>query len=385
VTSQLIYSPSRLVTLSARDGSVQKEQSFREDQWSGTTLSDGVMYLMNGTLLNAYRISDGSSLWRTTLVPPGGGNEQGFSVYTDKKLPLVADGMVYVRLFDQNAAHSPTRIYALRASNGSIAWTLFYPSASNSLTFTAGSGLLVLSSREGGLTAYHASNGSLAWKLPGKPFSNENDPSYPRLFFAHATFYFMKGVGVQQQSSVILAINPDDGHIFWQKDYDASFGGASITDTDPSFSFGTHVYLHALGSLYALDATNGDLLWQRHLGRSFSSGAAVEAHGVVYVPDDTLLYALNAHDGSQIWQQTGNALSAFGTPLVLQNVILVSSSDAPQPGFHFHLDVCPGFSSEPREAIFALNARDGSIYWRSPNTAGSITLSPTQTARAGGG
>jgi len=338
------------------------------------------MYILNDTQLNAYRISDGSLLWSTTLAPPGGGSEQAFREYTGL---LIADGMVYVRMYDPDSANIPTRMYALRISNGSIAWTLFYPSTAypDSVTFTAGSGfLLVLSTEKGDISAYHESSGSLAWKLPGKPFSNEKTSfPYHGLFFLHSTFYLTTSVDVGgQPRSMIMAIDPGDGHIFWQKDYDVSLGWSFSPDTAVSFtwfSFGTRLYVHARGILYALDATDGDLLWQRGLGQGVSFGAAVEAHGVVYVPNDISLYALNAHDGSLIWKQTGNAASGFGTPLVLQNVILVSSYDTPHLGIRF--DFCPGFSSEPREAIFALNARDGSIYWRTAhNTAGALSSTP---------
>jgi outer membrane protein assembly factor BamB len=376
VTSNPNQSGPSLVTLSARDGSVRGEQSLRGNPGGpGTTLSDGVIYFMNHTnLVSAYRISDGSSLWSTALVPPGGEHEQYSISYNES--PLVADGMVYVRMSDPHSANSPDRIYALRASNGSIAWTLFHPSLADPdyVTFAAGSGLLVLTTGTGGegISAYHASNGSLAWKLTGTPFSNadESSPSHG-LFFANAMVYFTKSARLQNFDTMIMAIHPGDGQIFWQKDYGEPF---DLGPSPHASSFGTHLYLHVSGTLYALDATNGDLLWKldpREGG--LSSDAAVEANGVVYVPDYISLYALHAQDGSLIWKQTGNALSAFGTPLVLQNVLLVSSSQAI---FHyFDLNVCPGFSSEPREAIFALNARDGSIYWRSPNTAGPMILS----------
>jgi outer membrane protein assembly factor BamB len=372
VTSSPKQSAPSLVTLSARDGSVRREQSFLANVGGGgaPTISDGAIYFMNDTnLLSAYRISDGSSLWSTSLVPPGGENEQNFRAYNES--PIVADEMVYVYMSDPHSANSPARMYALRASTGSIAWTLSLAPVAvpDYRAFTAGSGLLVLSTGERGFSAYHASNGSLAWKLPGKPFSIDSNSSHSHaLFFVNSTFYFAQDVGLVNSGSVMMAIHPGTGQVFWQKDYDGSFGSSR----DFSF-FGTHLYLRSSGILYALDATNGDLLWQRDLGQTVSFGAAVEANGVVYVPGDIFLYALNAYDGSQIWKQTGNALSAFGTPLVLQNVILVSSSQAIV--HYFEWNVCPGFSSEPCEAIFALNARDGSIYWRSPNTAGPMILS----------
>jgi outer membrane protein assembly factor BamB len=373
VTSSPKQSVPGLVTLSARDGSVRREQSLPEIVGGGgaPTILDGVIYFMNDTnLLSAYRISDGSSLWSTSLVPPGGENEQNFRAYNES--PIVADGLVYVYMSDPHSANSPARMYALRASNGSIAWTLSLASVADPdyRAFTTGSGLLVLSTGEGGISAYHASNGSLAWKLHGKSFSAASNSSHSHtLFFANSTFYFAQDVGLVNSGSVMMALYPGNGRVLWQKDYDGSSFGSS---SDFS-SFGTDLYLHSSGILYALDATNGDLLWQRDLGQTLSFGAAVEANGVVYVPGDIFLYALNAHDGSQIWKQMGNALSAFGTPLVLQNVILVSSSQAIV--HYFEWNACPGFSSEPREAIFALNAHDGSVYWRSSNTAGPMILS----------
>lgn len=90
-------SPASLVTLSARDGSIRMGRSFPS---GGATVSDGVMYILNDTQLNAYRISDGSSLWSTTLAPPGGGSEQAFREYTGL---LIADGMIYIRMYDPDS------------------------------------------------------------------------------------------------------------------------------------------------------------------------------------------------------------------------------------------------------------------------------------------
>jgi len=107
-----------------------------------------------------------------------------------------------------------------------------------------------------------------------------------------------------------------------------------------------------LGTVYALNAINGDKLWNFTTDSSVDSSPAV-ASGVVYVgSEDGYVYALNSTNGVQLWSyQTGGGV--YSSPAVFNQVVYVGS----------------GFS------VYALNAASGSKIWNY-NTESSVKSSP---------
>ncbi len=99
------------------------------------------------------------------------------------------------------------------------------------------------------------------------------------------------------------------------------------------------------GAVYALNMSDGSLVWKYQTGASVDSSPAV-VNGVVYVgSDDKNFYALNASTGTIIWSFTAGDRIA-GPALVANNIVYFGSYDG-----HF----------------YALSAADGSVIWQSPN------------------
>ena len=76
------------------------------------------------------------------------------------------------------------------------------------------------------------------------------------------------------------------------------------------------VYIGSLDhKLYALNASNGNQIWNYTTGNNIVSTPAV-ANGIVYVGSlDNNVYALNASNGSQVWNfTTGNQI--YSSPAV---------------------------------------------------------------------
>jgi outer membrane protein assembly factor BamB len=96
------------------------------------------------------------------------------------------------------------------------------------------------------------------------------------------------------------------------------------------------------GNVYALNATNGSLLWSQSFGSDSGSSPAV-VNNVVYISlNSGTLYALNATNGTQIWSVfLGVGLAG---PTVVNNVIYVSSQNN----------------------VYALNATTGTRIWQYP-------------------
>jgi outer membrane protein assembly factor BamB len=162
-----------------------------------------------------------------------------------------------------------------------------------------------------------------------------------------------------------------DGQRLWVHPLDVDSGYVNLLSHSE-----THVYLEVGDLLEVLDATTGNQLWVVPAeGISFDSGA-MQANGVLYVTsgeqsNDTItLDAYNERNGGLIWSHTFTfAENAFLSLLDVSHHVLFVQSSEGLPDRRFHFVPCRG-SDEPASALFALNASDGSIYWRTPNVDG---------------
>lgn len=383
------------MTVNARDGSVQ--QNARHVAIAGRSgwlnpglpvLASSVPTEANGLLyfnsedatshmmtVSAYRLSDGSQLWSTSLEVPQMSEHNLFSQLSGEdpaRSPAVADGMVYVEQIYRSRT-SPQQVfvqfYALHASSGSVVWSLPLQKIATpyrGFEIRAGSGVFMVFT-DGSISAWHATDGSAAWHFDANTFSRGSQLLTDHMIVvAEQTVY----VGIGTTSGIVLvALRTDDGQRLWlRRGLGATYSYAALISR-----FGTHLYLNVGNNLEALDATNGNLLWQ---APGETSREALEARGVVYVTqlgaDSSTLDALKASDGSRIWRHTFTyPATALGILNVFHNVLFVSSSEA-MPSMHIHLVLCPG-AAEPANTLFALNASDGSIYWLRLNVSGSFT------------
>ncbi len=87
------------------------------------------------------------------------------------------------------------------------------------------------------------------------------------------------------------------------------------------------------GSVYALDAQTGEVVWSYATGGAVISSPAV-ANGVVYVGSfNDNIYALSAATGAVLWSyQTGTRVES--SPAVSNGIVYVGSSDTI---YTFHL------------------------------------------------
>jgi outer membrane protein assembly factor BamB len=141
----------------------------------------------------------------------------------------------------------------------------------------------------------------------------------------------------------VVAVSAATGEVLWRRELDETrlsggvgHGGGMVLVGDLE------------GRLHALDADTGRLLWERFLGSEIISAPAANDRVVaVQTVDDTLL-GLNAGDGSQLWQydaETPNlTLRGTSSPLVTSTMAIT------------------GFANGK---IVALNAGTGSLLWES--------------------
>jgi len=103
-------------------------------------------------------------------------------------------------------------------------------------------------------------------------------------------------------------------------------------------------------SLYALDATTGQLVWKYRTGNSVFSSPAVANNVVYFGSTDHNIYALDAHTGTLIWKYTANDAFAYASPTVASGVVYIGSS-----------------------ALYALDASTGALLWKFPTQGVTFT------------
>ena len=149
------------------------------------------------------------------------------------------------------------------------------------------------------------------------------------------------------------------------------------------------------GNFYALNAANGNQIWNYSTGATpgIWSSAAVSG-GVVYVGGGSIVYAFDANSGAVLWTYGGvfnGNQPISSSPTVANGIVYIGSSDTPQGGYFYALSASNGtplwdynvqgaFASSPAivngvvyigayPSLYAFNATTGSVLWDYASTA----------------
>jgi len=186
--------------------------------------------------------------------------------------PLIADGRVFVTV--KNATGSGTELVALDATNGTALWSFnlggsFFFSGScyeNGRVFAVnGSGLL---------RAFDAATGAIVWstQLPGQ-FMFSSQPT------VHEGVVYTGGAG---SGGTVYAVNANTGAVLWTR---------SVANGDHSSPAVTSdgVYVsYACPNVYKLNPANGAVIWHYAPGCSGGGGKTPALYnGRLYVRDST--------------------------------------------------------------------------------------------------
>ena len=102
------------------------------------------------------------------------------------------------------------------------------------------------------------------------------------------------------------------------------FKTGSEVFSSPSVSNGVVYFGSNDGFVYALDATNGDLLWRTNMGGAVLSSPAVLGELLYAGSSDGNLYALNLLGGEVVWTFSVGAL-VWTSPTVVDDVVYFGS------------------------------------------------------------
>ena len=137
----------------------------------------------------------------------------------------------------------------------------------------------------------------------------------------------------------LYALDASNGEVLWRYKTGDSVGHPVVAD-------GVVYFGSQDGHLYAANATNGDTLWSYEVAIHWSHSPAA-ADGIVYVgstsvyPGATALHALDANTGSQLWSHGTN--SDVHSPVVADGVVYFESDIWGSPDNHLHaIDAASG-------------------------------------------
>ncbi|MFI6354312.1 PQQ-binding-like beta-propeller repeat protein [Streptomyces sp. NPDC050743] len=291
----------------------------------------------------------------------------------------VADGRIL-------ASDGPT-LFALDAREGADLWRLSTDAWVYSLN--ADHGTVVTGTRGGGVQAWEASNGQKLWEVAGCQTDFESPEAGPLVH--EGTVYVWQdarlraleartgeerwsypvgdaascgGVPVRlapapdgyvyvSAGTRVLAVEAASGMVRWHFEAPAVFLSPPAFAPGPAVTGGGVYLADYLGTVYALDATDGRDRWRIATEARSSIEPVLVAAGHVHVGSGKGLYTLDAVTGTPKWRfQAGG--DVVGAPAVAEGRIHFGSTD--------HL-------------LYTLKSDDGRLRWKLA-TGGEITGSP---------
>ncbi|MGW2207975.1 outer membrane protein assembly factor BamB family protein [Streptomyces sp. NPDC001781] len=333
------------------------------DVW-GTPLVDGDLVYVTSFEVHALDVATGRRRFKTRDV--------AWSM-------AVADGRIH-------ASDGPT-LFALDAREGSDLWRVSTDAWVYSLH--ADRGTVVTGTRGGGVQAWEAAAGRKLWEISGCQTDFESPEAGPAVH--DGTVYVWQdarlraldartgderwsypigdaascgGVPVRltpapdghvyvSAGSRVLAVEVATGRVRWHFEAPAVFLSPPAFVPGPAVTGGGVYLADYLGTVYALDATDGRDRWRIATEARSSVEPVLVAAGHVHVGSGKGLYTLDAVTGTPKWRfQAGG--DVVGAPSVAEGRIHFGSTD--------HL-------------LYTLKADDGRLRWKLA-TGGEITGSP---------
>lgn len=227
--------------------------------------------------------------------------------------------------------------------------------------------IIYINTLDGSVNALQANSGKALWHyLPTAPASRP-------LTIVQNTVYFTTQTS---QKSVTYALDAGDGELVWQRQLpDTHLSLISVTATALYFQ-GLH------GEIYTLNAKNGDLLWQYKEKNSSSHSWLTVLNDIVYLTnlDRMTISALQANTGRLLWSKQGaGAIWILETTPAITYIQLsnttfdaIRTSDGStlwqytgvEQGGSFTLQQNIIYLTTRTGTVVALKASDGALLWQ---------------------
>lgn len=194
---------------------------------------------------------------------------------------------------------------------------------------------------EGGLDAVAAADGSRAWRIRLKGF-------YLSPVVDGERVYVRAEAGNQ---GALIALDAGNGDLLWQFDFpevgsNAENMGGHVTAPLPA---GRNLLSASGRNLHAIDRDTGAEVWRARLAEPVTSSAAL-GDGLAYVADFFNVYAFDTESGAEVWRHGDEQVAQFFAPVVVDGRVHVSF----------------------RNAFRALDGRTGDVVWEAEPAAGPV-------------
>jgi outer membrane protein assembly factor BamB len=306
----------------------------------GPTVAGDLIYIGGQdwpSRIYAVRVSDGHTLWHQRGAAQGGPWEGNVTVTQTAIYTLTDNG------------HMDYGVAAYNARTGAASWEL--PTTTITVGPVSGpaitNGILYLTGNYGELYAFNLSSGRSLWAFPTHGVPQGLAASGGTAYVASSP----EGINNNSDGG-LYAIH--SGRQVWR------FTSSSAITEDPKIVGNLICIVTFSGDVYALRADNGQEVWHSNLGAG--TAGTLLASGIIYIGDrDGRVHALRVADGKEIWRSPGNIWSPGNNP-----------------GFGIAIGNGAVYVSNEYGEVHALRARDGTKIWRVATGASSPALATAQ-------
>lgn len=309
----------------------RRQFKTREVAWA-MAVADGRIHASDGPSLYALDASDGTELWR-----------------------LNTEGWVYSLGVDRGTVVTGTRgggVQAWEAANGELLWEI---GGAQTDFETAESGPLVHDGTvyvwaDARLKALEARTGAERWSYPVGDAASCGGVPVRLLPAPDGVAYIVAGTRV-------LAVDIGRGDVRWHFEAPAVFLSPPAYAPGPAVTGGGIYLADYLGTVYALDTTDGRDRWRIATEARQSTEPVLVADGAVHLGSGNALYTLDAVTGTPRWRFQAGA-EVIGAPVAADGRVHFGSAD---------------------RCLYTLDAVGGQLRWKLA-TGGEITGTPVAAA-----
>lgn len=272
---------------------------------------DRVYALSDDGHVYAFRLEDGTLLWQHTFkISRPVGEDQVRLLASDN---FVAVGFAQTSADLGNSGHG--FVAALQATNGALLWQYQVPAnyEKNPLVDVVGDTIYITeTSSSGNITkALKAENRTLLWQ-------NNQHPLLPPVWDGTGTLVALNGVLYGYSSGGLEALNAQNGELIWQQkaSRDGDTPGGMLVAGDE------RLFLATPNLFCAYRMTNGEQLWCTHAkapsstsnifeefeGLIYMNGVAYVGRGIFNAPNEFQIEAWDGASGRLLWKWPSQSL-----------------------------------------------------------------------------